>query len=89
MSNSNLIKASAVCKCFYHLSRKNSEFAKKLTDSRALFSGANTYEQYREVCLSLAEQISHGLKKNFDDEDLFLRAKDVIFNNLLFDILPF
>ena len=39
--------------------------------------------------MSFAAQIHFGLKKNFDDEDFFLRVKDVILKNLLFDILPF
>ena len=39
--------------------------------------------------MSFAHQISYGLKKGFDDEDLFLQAKEVILNNLLFDILLF
>ena len=48
-------------------------------------SGVNPYQQYRAACLPFAEQISYGLRKIFD-EDLFLRAKDVILNNLLFAI---
>ena len=74
---------------FLSLVKKNSGFVKKLTDLRALFSGVNPYEQYRDACMLFAEQISRGLRKGFDDEDLFLEAKDVILNNLLFDILPF
>ena len=64
-------------------------FQEKTLHSRALFSGVNRYEQYRDAFLSFAEQISYGLRKRFDNENLFLRAKDVILNNLLFDIFPF
>ena len=63
LSYNDLIKASAVCKCFYDLTRKNSGFIKKLTNSRALFSGVNLYEQYKDVCLPFAPQIHFGLKK--------------------------
>ena len=62
LSYNDLIKASAVCKCLYDLSRENSGFIKKLTDSRALFSGVNLYEQYKDVCLPFAPQINFGLK---------------------------
>ena len=88
LSYNDLIEASVVCKRFYHLSRKNSGFGKKLIDSRTLFSSVNLYEQYKDACLSFAAQIHFGLKKTFDDEDLLLRAKDIILKNLFFDILP-
>ena len=88
LSYNDLIETSAVCKCFYHLPRKNSGFVKKAIDSRAVFSSVNPYGQYRDACLLFAEQISYGLRKKIN-ENLFLQSKDVILNNLLFDILPF
>lgn len=59
----NLLRPALFVNVLITCQEKNTGFVKKLIDSRALFSGVNPYERYKEACLSFAEQISYGLRK--------------------------
>ena len=80
---SDLAEASAVCKLFYHLSRKNAGFVEKLSHSRMLFAGFDVHKRYRDTCLVFAAQLFHVFDKKFE-EGVLLKAKEMILDRLFF-----
>ena len=84
------MEASAVCKLFYHVSRNNKLFVKKLDDSRKLFKVDKWifYSRYGDVFISFSNQLFVYLEKYVNEEKMFL-VKDVLVNRLHYLVLPF
>ena len=85
-----MTEASAVCKLFYHNSRKNKFFIKRLDDSRKLFTCDKWifHSCYGDVFISFSNQLFVYLEKYVNEEKLFL-VRDVLMNRLYYSVLPF
>ena len=91
LTPNDIMEASAVCKLFYHISRKIKLFVKKLHDSRKLYNRGNNkwiISYYSHVFVSFPNQLFVYLKENVNEENLFL-AKNVIMDRLYYLVLPF
>lgn len=63
LAPNDVMEASAVCKIFYYVSRKNKLFVKKVRDSRKLYNyDKRIYISYSDVCLSFSNQLFVYLK---------------------------
>ena len=84
------MEASAVCKLFYHASRKNKLFIKKLDDSRKLFTCDKRIfdTRYGDVFISFSNQLFVYFEKYVNEEKLFL-VKDALMNRFYYSVLPF
>ena len=90
LSPNNLIEASATCKLFFELSRKNSFFDEKLLHPRLLFNNSRViFDCYENAFLSSNNQLCFSLQKYVKDEDYFLKVRKIIMSKLLFSALPF
>ena len=70
LSSNDLIEASATCKMFFALSRKNSFFTEKLLHSRLLFNNSRViFECYGNAFLSFYYQLYFSLEKYVSSED--------------------
>ena len=86
----DLIEASAICKLFYKLLRKNSGYIEKLSHSRQLFNNSRiVFTCYEDVCLSFSGQVFHYLMQYIREKDCFFDAKKIIMDRLFHSILPF
>ena len=89
LTPNDIIEASAVCKVFYHVSRKNKLFVKKLHDSRKLYNDDRwIFSYYSDVFVSFSNQLFVYLKEYVNEDNLFL-AKDVLMDMLYYSVLPF
>ena len=90
LTPNDIMEASAVCKLFYHVSRKNKLFVKKLDDSRKLFKVDKWIfnSRYGDVFISFSNQLFVYLEKYVNEEKMFL-VKDVLMNRLYYLVLPF
>ena len=88
MTPNDIIEASAVCKMFYHVSRKNKLFVKKFHDSRKLYSDDRwIFSHYSDVFISFSNQLFVYLKEYVNEENFFL-AKNVLMDKLYYSVLP-
>ena len=90
MAPNDIMEASAVCKFFYHTSRKNRLFVKKLEDSRKLFT-CNKWifdSHCADVFISFSNQLFVYLEKYVKEDSLFL-LKDMLMDRLYCSVLPF
>ena len=91
LTPNDIMEAFAACKLFYHVSRKNKLFVKKLHDSRKLYNGDNKkwiISYHSDVFVSFSNQLFVFLKENVNEENLFL-TKNVIMDRLYYSVLPF
>ena len=79
-----------VCKLFYHVSRKNKLFVKKLDDSRKLFNVDKCIfnSRYGDGFIYFSNRFFVYLEKYVNEEKMFL-VKDVLMNRLHYSLLPF
>ena len=84
------MEASAVCKLFYHPSRKNKLLIKKLDDSRKLFTCDEWIFDscHGDAFISFSNQLFVYLEKYVNEQKLFL-VKDVLVNRLYYSVLHF
>ena len=84
------MEASSVCKLFYHASRKNKMFPKKLEDSRKLFSCDKWIfnSRYGDIFISFSNQLFVYLEKYVKKDSLSL-VKDILMDRLYHSVLPF
>ena len=89
LTPNDIMEVSAVCKLFYHVSRKNKLFVKKLNDSRELFKCDKLIFdcRYNDVFISFSNQLFVYLEKHVNEENLFL-VKDVLTDRLYYSVLP-
>ena len=71
----DLLNISACSKMFYHLARDNQRFKIKLKDSHSLVSFTDLFDRYYDKCLSFSCQLSHRMKKYFDEDLMFVVRK--------------
>ena len=66
LAPNDIMEVSAVCKLFYHVSRKNKLFVKKLNDSKKLFKGDKWIFvcHYSDVFISFSNQLFFYLEKH-------------------------
>ena len=76
LTPNDIMEASAVCKLFYHVSRKNK-------GDKGIFDC-----HYSDVFISFSNQLFVYLEKHVNEEKLFL-AKDVLMDRLYYSVLPF
>ena len=90
ITHNDLIEASAACKLFFGLSRKNYFFVEKLSHSRLLlFNNSRVnFDSYENVFLSFYGQLCFSFDKYTKEEDYFLQAKEIIMKKLLLSTLP-
>ena len=82
--HNDLIEASAACKLFFGLSRKNYFFVEKLSHSRLLFNNSLVnFDCYENVFLSLYGQLCFSHDKYIKEEDYFLQAKEIIMKKIV------
>ena len=85
----NVIKFSCVCKDFYHLSRANSFYMKKLKEPNRIFQDkSDVVSAYSNLCkefyLAVFRRLTPFVKRNH-----ILMVKSIIHNELFYAILPF
>ena len=84
------IEISAICKLFYHLSRKNELFTRKMEDVEKLFKDSKDLSgRYYQLLINFSDLICLLLKKYGVNENNFRLEKNVIMNKLFYSILPF
>ena len=90
LTPNDIMEASAVCKLFYHASRKNKLFVKKLDDSKKLFKVDKLVFNYRygDIFLSFSNQLFVYLEKHVYEDNFFL-VKDFLMERLYRSVLPF
>ena len=89
LTPNHIIEASAVCKVFFHVSRKNKLFLKKFHDFRKLYNDDRwIFSYYSNVFVSFSNQLFVYLKEYVNEDNLFL-AKDVLMDRLSYSVLPF
>ena len=85
----DIIEASAACKKFYHVSRKNSFFLNKLSIGRHLYRNERTVCcYYHDTTLCFSYQLQAHLEKYIDNETFF-KVKEFMLTNLYYQIFPF
>ena len=85
----DITEASAVYKVFFHVSRKNKLFVKKLHDSWKLYNDDRwIFSYYSDVFVSFSNQLFVYLKEYVNEDNFFL-AKDVLMDRLCYSVLPF
>ena len=74
LTPNDIMEASAVCKLFYHVSRKNKLFVKKLDDSCKLFTCDKwIFDSHcGDVFISFLNQLLVYLEKYVNEDNLFL-----------------
>ena len=90
LTPNDIMEASAACKLFYHASRKNKLFVKKLGDPRKLFTCDKWIfdSRFGDVFISFSNQLFVYLEKYVNEDNLLL-VKDVLMNRLYYAALPF
>ena len=71
----DLLIISACSKMFYHLPRDNQRFKIELKDSHSLVPFTDLFDRYYGKCLSFSCQLSHRMKKYFDEGLMFVVRK--------------
>ena len=85
----NLIEISATRKFFYHLSRENKIFVKKMGESnRSLNCKAWFCDYYYDMCFSFSNRLAVCLIKHVCMKS-FIEAKSIVLDRLFHAILPF
>ena len=86
----DLIEISATCKLFYHLSRENKLFIRKVEDDKILFKDFKDLPGcYYDLLVDFSDLMCLHLKKYDINENNLHLAKSVIMNKLFYSILPF
>ena len=86
----DLIGISVTCKLFYHLSRKNELYIRKMEDVKKLFKDYKDWSGcYYDLLVNFSYLICFRLKKYGVNENNLYLAKSVIMNKLFYSILPF
>ena len=90
LTPNDIMEASAICKLFYRVSRKNKLFAKKLDDSKKLLKVDKSIfnSPYVDFLISFSNQLFVSLEKYVNEDNLFL-VKDVLMDRLYHSVLPF
>ena len=71
----DLLIISACSKMFYHLACDNQRFKIELKDSHSLVPFTDLFDRYYGKCLSFSCQLSHRMKKYFDEGLMFVVRK--------------
>ena len=90
LTPNDIMEASAVCKLIYHASRKSKLVAKKLDDSRKLFTCDKwTFDfHFRVVFISFSNQLFVYLEEYVNEEKL-LQVKDILMKRLYHSVFLF
>ena len=85
----DVIEVSAVCKTFYHETRKDKFFMKKMSQVRKSYRNERIIcEKYYDADLCFSSQLSTSLKY-YIPEETFFRVKNFFLNEIYYQILLF
>ena len=85
----DVIEVSAVCKTFYHETRNDKFFMKKMSQVRKSYRNERIIcEKYYDADLCFSSQLSTSLKY-YIPEETFFRVKNFFLNEIYYQILLF